>query len=207
MEGAATATLIVHPQGKVGLIGAEHSTPTSVITDLIAAGQSVMVIDTFLTGEHGSTPRDASDRFFTTYNRTDAALRVQDVVTALVYLRGRGDVVSINVVGMGEAGLWCLLASGFVDVERTVIDANQFDSDSDEAYLQSLPIPSIRRVGDVRTAAAQIAPHHLCVHNTGTRFKTDWISDVYEAVSASSKLALREKPLSTEGITAFLLGE
>ena len=149
--------------------------------------------------------RDDSLRYFTTYNRTDAALRVQDILTALAYLKSQAGVSTLNLIGLGEAGLWCLLAAGFTDVDRTVVDANQFDSDNDAAYLQTLPIPSIRRVGDFRTAGTLVAPRRLLIHNTGDTFQTDWLADVYQAVGAADRLKVEADALSEEDIAAWLV--
>ena len=179
------------------------------MADLLAAGESVLGIDPFLTGTQstadGKMIRDTSDRYFTTYNRTDAALRVQDIVTALTYLKSQIAVSNLNLIGLGEAGLWCLLAAGFADVARTVVDANQFDNDNDEAYLQNLPIPSIRRVGDFRTAGTLVAPRHLLIHNTGNTFQTDWIADVYRAVDATDRLQVETEAVSEADIAAWLV--
>ena len=169
--GNGSTTLIVHPQGAMNLIDSETGRPTRLVADLLAAGESVLGVDLFLTGAHsaadGKVIRDTSNRHFTTYNHTDAALRVQDILTALTYLKSQAAMSSLNLIGLGEAGLWCLLAAGFADVAHTVVDANGFDGDNDTAYLQTLPIPSIRRVGDFRTAGTLVAPHYLLIHNTG----------------------------------------
>ena len=87
---------------------------------------------------------------------------------------------------------------------RTVIDANGFDSDNDEAYLQDFPIPSIRRVGDFRTAGTLVAPRHLLIHNTRSTFQTDWIADVYRAVDAADRLCVETEVVSEEDIAAWL---
>ena len=177
------------------------------MADLLAAGESVLGVDLFLTGTRSATDgkviRDTSDRYFTTYNRTDAALRVQDILTALTYLKSQVAVSTLNLIGLGEAGLWCLLAAGFADVDRTVVDANQFDSDNDEAYLQNLPIPSIRRVGDFRTAGTLVAPRHLLIHNTSNTFQTDWIADVYRAVDAADRLRVETEAVSEADIATW----
>ena len=203
-----STTLIVHPQGAMNLINPETGEPTRLVADLLAAGESVLGIDPFLTGAHSSADgkviRDTSDRYFTTYNRTDAALRVQDIVTALTYLKSQIAVSNLNLIGLGEAGLWCLLAAGFADVGRTVVDANRFDNDNDEAYLQNLPIPSIRRVGDFRTAGTLVAPRHLLIHNTHNTFQTDWIADVYRAVDATARLRVESEAVSDEDIAAWI---
>ncbi|MCZ6680064.1 MAG: acetylxylan esterase [Candidatus Poribacteria bacterium] len=204
------ATLIVHPEGKAHLIDPETGDAMRLIVDLLAAGQSVLTVDVFLTGEHqsadGKTERDDSVRYFTTYNRTDAALRVQDILTALAYLTGKAEVSAVNLVGIGEAGLWSLLAAGFADADRIVADVNAFESDNDAAYLQSLPVPSIRRAGDFRTAGTLVTPRHLLIHNTGSAFETDWIADVYQAASAADRLRTETQAVSSEGIAEWLLG-
>ena len=203
-----SGTLIVHPQGAMNLIAPETGQPTRLVSDLLAAGGSVLGVDLFLTGGHSSADgkviRDTSDRFFTTYNRTDAALRVQDILTTLAYLKFQAGVSTRNLIGLGEAGLWCLLAAGFADVHRTVVDANRFDSDNDAAFLHTLPIPSIRRVGDFRTAGTLVAPRHLLIHNTGDTFRTGWIEDVYRAVDAADRLRVETEVVSDEDIAAWV---
>ena len=203
-----SATLIVHPQGAMNLIDSETGEPTRLVADLLAAGESVLGVDLFLTGTRGAADgkviRDTSDRYFTTYNRTDAALRVQDILTALAYLKSQVGLSTLNLIGLGEAGLWCLLAAGFADVARTVVDVNRFDNDNDETYLQNLPIPSIRRVGDFRTAGTLVAPRHLLIHNTSNTFQTDWIADVYRAVDAVDRLRVETEAVSEEDIAAWL---
>ena len=204
-----SATLIAHPQGAMNLINPETGQPTRLVSHLLAAGESVLGVDLFLTDAHSSAAgkviRDTSDRYFTTYNRTDAALRVQDILTALAHLKSQTGVSTLKLIGLEEAGLWCLLAAGFADVDRTVIDANQFDTDNDEAYLQNLPIPSIRRVGDFRTAGTLVAPRHLLIHNTGSTFQTDWIVDVYRAVDAADRLRVETESVSEADIAAWLI--
>ena len=204
-----SATLIVHPQGAMNLINPETGEPTRLVSDLLAAGESILGVDLFLTGAHSSADgkviRDTTDRYFTTYNRTDAALRVQDILTALEYLKSQAGVSTRNLIGLGEAGLWCLLAAGFADIDRTVVDANRFDSDNDAAYLHTLPIPSIRRVGDFRTAGTLVAPRHLLIHNTGNTFQTDWIADVYRAIDAADRLRVETEAVSETDIAAWLI--
>ena len=205
-----TATLIVHPDGKANLIDQDTGNPARLITDLLAAGQSVLTVDVFSTGEHlpadGKAARDTTSiGHFNTYNRTDAALRVQDILSTLGHLKSDEEISEVNLIGIGQAGLWCLLAAGFAEVGRTAIDADGFDSDADRAYLQSLPIPGIRRAGDFRTAGTLIAPRHLLIHNTGDAFQTGWIADVYRAVGVADRLRLEREVMSDTEVVAWLL--
>ena len=197
--------LIVHPEGKEKLIDSETGNPLPLITELLSADRKVLLIDVFGTGEHGDYERSEDANYFTTYNRTTAASRVQDIVTALRCFTGRGDVSEVNLIGIGEAGLWGLLAAGFTDVKNVVVDAAGFDNSSDDAFLETLPIPGIRRVGDFRTAGALLAPRSLIIHNTGDAFDTSWITEVYrniEAIEVSQQLHVAEGKLPDEEIVA-----
>ena len=200
--GHDPVTLIVHPEGKEKLINLETGEPSSLITALLGADQKVLIIDVFGTGEHNDYERSEDTNYFTTYNRTTAALRVQDIVTTLRGFTSRGDVSEVNLIGIGEAGLWSLLAAGFTEVKNVVIDAAEFDNSSDTAFLATLPIPGIRRVGDFRTAGTLVAPQPLIIHNTGDAFNTEWIAEVYGNIGASQHLLVEKEGLPDEEITA-----
>ena len=200
--GHDPVTLIVHPEGKEKLINSETGEPSSLITALLGADQKVLIIDVFGTGEHGNYERSEDTNYFTTYNRTTAALRVQDIVTTLRGFTGRGDVSEVNLIGIGEAGLWSLLATGFTDVKNVVVDVAAFDNSSDTAFLETLPIPSIRRVGDFRTAGTLVASQLLIIHNTGDAFGTEWIAEVYGNIGASQHLLVEKNRLTDEEIAA-----
>ena len=194
--------LIVHPEGKEQLIDSETGEPLPLITDLLSTDRKVLLIDVFGTGEHGDYERSEDTGYFTTYNRIAAALRVQDIVTTLRCFTGRGDVSEVNLIGIGEAGLWSLLAAGFTDVKNVVIDAAEFDNNSDDAFLETLPIPNIRQVGDFRTAGTLVAPQPLIIHNTGSAFDTTWITEVYGNIGASELLHIAKDRLPDAEIVA-----
>lgn len=117
---------------------------------------------------HGFTWwRQARSEYFTTYNRTDVQLHVQDILTSLVYLDSQPGIAKTHVVGDGAAGLWALLARSFAPVAgRTVADAAKFDL-SDQAFASRLFAPAIRRAGDLRTAVALMGRSPLLIHNAG----------------------------------------
>ena len=204
--GPDPVTLIVHPEGKAKLINPETGEPSSLITDLLSANQKVLSIDVFGTGEHSDYERSEDTNYFTTYNRTTAALRVQDIVTALHCFTDRGYASEVNLIGIGEAGLWSLLAAAFTDVKNIVVDAAQYALDSDAAFLETLPIPSIRRVGDLRTAGTLVAPRPLTIHNTGDVFDTGWIAEVYGNIGAGQNLLVERDKLSHEDIITQVIG-
>ncbi len=208
LVGHDPVVVIVHPEGKEKLIDAETGEPLPIITDLVSSipDHKVFIIDVFGTGEHGEYERSEETNYFTTYNRTTAALRVQDILTTLLYFSTRGDVSEVSLIGMGEAGLWGLLAAGFANIKNVVVDAAQFDNNSDNAFLETLPIPSLRKVGDFRTAGTLVAPRNLIIHNTGDNFDTRWIREVYRNIGMEQHLFVNKEKLSDSVIAGLIAG-
>jgi hypothetical protein len=117
------------------------------------------------------TPFDAAAaqkvRHFETYNRTPASQRVADIVAAFRANPGA------SIVADGDAALAALLAFPvWSPSAAAVLDVGQFDTSSDEAFLERLFIPGLRRAGDLKTAAPW-APRATLVHNAGGRFVVD----------------------------------
>ena len=166
------ATLLVHGEGKEAFFTGRGK-PRAPWRALLRAGQRVLAIDPFLTGEAEDAddiyPAEGIDHFFT-YNPVPVAARVQDVLTALGYLRDRPDTTSVRLIGQGPAGLWCLLAAaaaGSRGPRATCVEVAGFDFE--RGWESTCPIPAIRAAGDVTTAAALIAPSRLAVHGAGSR--------------------------------------
>ncbi|MCI0622263.1 MAG: acetylxylan esterase [Acidobacteria bacterium] len=195
-----TATLLVHPEGKMAF----QNDMSSIVSSLLKQGHLVLAIDCFNTGT-AKANRDMSDRFFTTYNRTDDANRVQDILTALAYLKKRPEVARINLAGLERAGLWCLLARGLApELHRTAADVAQFKSSSDQAYLEELYIPLIRRAGDFKTALTIASASGLLIHNTGDQFETGWLREAYQISKSDSLLRIETSKLSQAEIVVWL---
>jgi hypothetical protein len=162
-----------------------------------------MAIDTFRTGM-ASGERKTDVQFFTTYNRTDDAERIQDIVTAIAYLQQEYD--RVHIVGFGTAGLWALMAAAIVEVDgKVVADANQFDANDDNEFVKRLFVPCLRRIGDLRTALALIAPRPLLVHNIHPNFPRNWAESAYSAANATQRLLLSEKPVTAKQIFDWLV--
>jgi len=152
-------------------------------------------------------------KFFTTYNRTDEANRVQDILTAIAllkhtlmaYIGNEGQKTSLSVVAQGNAGLLALLARGLAPaIDRMVIDAAQFDSSSDEAFIKSMPIPGVRRAGDFTTAATVAPLTPLLIHNAGNKFKAEKIEAVYNAFGKAENFKSQSAKLSDAELVTWL---
>ena len=200
---AKGAVLVVHAKGSDALIG-EKDRPCELLQELLDQGKSVLAITPFRIGDEERTV----GKFPETFLPTDTAYRVHDILLALKCLRARETSAGlpIELIGLDDAGVWCLLASA-VDgrVASTVLDANGFDPNDDAAWVEKDFVPCIRSVGDVATAAAMIAPAQLAVFNTGGAAGWQRVKDVYAAVGADS-LRVEEKDLAPAEI-AGLAGE
>ena len=163
-----------------------------------------MSIDAFNTGA-AKAKRDMSDPFFTTYNRTDDSHRVQDILTAIAYLEGRPEVARVNLAGVGKGGLWCLLARALAPgLHRTLVDVSRFSSEEDQAYLEHLYVPVLRRAGDFKTASMLAPATRLLIHNTGDSFDTGWFRQAYELAGKTDLLEIEPAEFSREQVLAWL---
>ncbi len=107
------------------------------------ASHAALKITPFQTGS-AVAPRDRSGVMFTTFNKTDDAERVQDILTALKWLNQD----STRLVCRGKAALWCTLAAA-VSPKKVELDAPvpaNFKG-SDQDWIDYMFIPSIQRAG------------------------------------------------------------
>jgi hypothetical protein len=79
LPGTGAATLVIHPDG------AEAARRDARVAELIRASKAVLLIDVFQTGK-AVAPRDLTKQFISTFNASDDANRVQDILTALRFL-------------------------------------------------------------------------------------------------------------------------
>jgi hypothetical protein len=103
---------------------------------------------------------------FETYNRTPASQRVADIALALTA------APRAILVADGEAALPALLAQAAAPVERAIVEVGEFDNASDQAFLDRLYIPGLRRAGDLQTAVSMSAGP-IFIHGAGSRFKLE----------------------------------
>jgi len=202
---SGASTLLIHPQG----INALYS---PIVRDLLARGHVVFAIDPFgigqNVGEQNPEQPRGSTKFFTTFNRTDDAERIYDIVLALRHILST-DPQTANVVGFGDAGLWTLIAGAVLEPRDTkcrfAIDTAGFNTADHQDYLCRLPIPGILKAGGLPNAAALVAPHDLLLHNTGDVFDSTWASAAY-ALYPGATLIVQKDRLQNDALIAFLDG-
>jgi dienelactone hydrolase len=189
------ATILLSPKGKA-ILADPASAP--LVRSLLAAGQSVLAPDLFLTGEHvlpagTKTERDEGSNQFYTYNRTDTQERVHDVLTAIAFLRGQG-VERINLVGEGDAGVWALLAASAAEdaLDHVVAYGMDSSSDDDASGLRNL-VPGLFKLGGVATAVALAAPTPVLVVGADPAFAGPRIPAAYAAAGATDGFRRAER--------------
>jgi dienelactone hydrolase len=133
------------------------------------------------------TPFDAAAAakisHFETYNRTATSQRVADIVSAV------RESPSATLIADGDAALAGLLAAAIVPIPRAVLNVGGFDASSDEAFLDHVYIPGLRRAGDLQTAASLVRGDVL-VHGAGDRFQVTGLRVEPRAMSAAQIVAL-----------------
>lgn len=124
-EGAKPAVLVVGDDAKAD------------------AGHASLKITVFQTGA-SAAPRDRSDSMFLTFNKTDDAERVQDILTALKWMNQD----STRLVCRGTAAIWCTLAAS-VSPNKVELDAPVPAAfrGNDQDWIDRCFIPSIQRAG------------------------------------------------------------
>jgi hypothetical protein len=142
--GSKDVTLVIHPHG------AEAARHTLLVEGLIDSGRSVLMIDAFQTGASRAY-RNRSNRYFLTYNRSDDANRVQDILTALAFLKSNYSG-RIQLVGLENAGVWCTFAAAVAPISVTLSANLDGFSGSDEDFKKLFFVPGIQRAGGLRAA-------------------------------------------------------
>ncbi|MGN6361339.1 MAG: hypothetical protein ACTHNK_13225, partial [Thermomicrobiales bacterium] len=204
----ARAAVVAHAGGKAALLRPDGA-PGALLAGLLAAGWAVLAPDLFLTGEYhqpwGRAGRDQSALYFTTYNWTDTALRVQDLLTTLAVLRERAPAAALALIGRGEAGLWSLLARAVVaDPPRVVADTAGFDRTSDQDYLDRLYVPGLRRAGDFLAALTLAAPAPVLLDRARANFVPAEVTALYQSLGAAGALRATEAEADATTILNWL---
>jgi hypothetical protein len=193
---AMAPTLLVHPNGVASVLD------SPLVKAILNRGGIVMSIDAFQTGS-AVAPRVTTARAFTAYNQTNDAGRVQDILTALEYLRTRSKAQTVNLVGLEIAGVWSYFARAMAGQGVTLVaDLAQFAADTDSEYLDKFFIPGLRKAGDFRAAAVMNSQGRALVYNAAPQFPSDWARQAAKA--AGSELDLRPGRVDDQELVAWL---
>jgi hypothetical protein len=201
--------VVAHGRGKGALVDIARGGPGDYVSSFLQRGFSVVTIDPFLIGESAGT-REAAQRvqkaFPDTFLPTDTAYRIQDVLTAAAFLRGRTGAKTVGVVGLEDAGVWALFAAALDPaIDTTAVDLHTVNLDDDVTWATRFYLPSIRSIGDAVTAATLIAPRKLVTVVAGPSATYTGMQKAYYAASANGSLVTVESQSPPPGaiVAAF----
>jgi dienelactone hydrolase len=110
-----------------------------------STAKSALLLTVFQTGD-AIAPRDRSAPHFLTFNRTDDANRVQDILTAVAYLTQEG-AQDVRVVASGRAVLWAEFAAAVAPQPFVVERSLDGFSSQDQDFINQFFVPGIQRAG------------------------------------------------------------
>jgi hypothetical protein len=150
-KGNSQAVLVVHPEGE------DPGWKLAQQNKLAAGGQTLLALTVFQTGK-SAAPRNRSHQHFLTFNVSDDAARVQDILTALRFLQTDG-AQTVRIVADGRAAWWATFAAAASAPEFAIhLEGSKDDlQDTEAAYTQRFNVPGILRCGGLRTANRLIA--------------------------------------------------
>jgi hypothetical protein len=141
LPGEGRKLLFIHPDG------AEAARKSPELANLVRTGRPIYTIDAFQTGA-AVAPRNRDAKMFLTFNQSDDANRVQDILTVLRWL----DAPDVELVGVGKAAVWCQFAAA-VSRQRVILKADVSNfTGTDQDYIDRFFVPGIQRAGGLRAA-------------------------------------------------------
>ncbi|MPZ17836.1 MAG: hypothetical protein GEV06_08000 [Luteitalea sp.] len=137
-----------------------------------------------------ASPADLPE-FVSTFGKRLA--QIQDVATGLAFARARWPKDPLTLVGLGRCGLLAALGGAVSgEADRVVVDLAGRNPGLDAELLELLPVASLRRAGDLRTAALLLMRKPLELVNPGASFDRTWYRERAAAVGLSQNLRFRE---------------
>jgi dienelactone hydrolase len=104
--------------------------------------RGIITINTF------HRPTSPTTKMFLTFNRSDDANRVQDILTALAWINKPGVVLACGE----KAAVACLFAAAVSPVQVSLPDQPHNFTGSDQNFLDDFFVPGIQRAGGLRVA-------------------------------------------------------
>jgi hypothetical protein len=166
IPGSGKTAVVVNPKGSA------EALETSIVRDLRKQGRPILLLDVFQTGaarapragdvqsgaalkisdedDEAHADAAAGSPKFLTFNVSDDAARVQDIVTAIVYVsKSTSDV---ELFSTGDAVLWSTFAAAVSPIPVSLHLENVPELKSYSDYLQHFNVPGILRAGGVTVA-------------------------------------------------------
>ena len=167
IPGSGPPAIVIDPDGSAAAL------KTATFARLQKEGRPILLVDAFQTGaakaprngdsSNGTSLKPSADADeeeqanaaaggpkFLTFNVSDDAARVQDVITAIVF--ASKDNSAVDVYASGDAALWSTFAAAVRGVQVSLHLENVPKLTSDSDYVQHFNVPGILRAGGIATA-------------------------------------------------------
>lgn len=168
LPGTGALAIVIDPEGSAAAMESE------TVKRLRQQGRPVLALDVFQTGA-AKAPRNRGDEQsanaaasmgltdleklteittggprFLTFNVSDDAARVQDIVTAIVYAKQNGH--EVELYARGNAAIWATFAAAVINTPLPLHLENEPKLQSDDDYLVHFDVPGIERAGGLAVA-------------------------------------------------------
>ena len=186
--------LLVYPEELGGLLipGTDRVQPW--IEPLLSKGYRVYRISGYASGRL-RIPQSVWDSYDWpwTYNRDNRLNGIQDILTALAYLKQALPDARHTVAGLSRCGVPTAFAGAvFGEADRVLVDLNRSDPGHDGELLKLLPVGSLKRVGDFRTAALLLMQKPLTLFNPAEDFDSAWHESLAQKLGLTGNLVFQK---------------
>ncbi len=186
--------LLVYPEELGGLKIPGSQTVQPWIEPLLSKGYRVYRVSGYASGRLRIPQRvwDSYDLPWA-YNRDNRLNGIQDILTALTWLKQSRPGERLTAAGLSRCGLLtAFAASVFGRADRVLADLDRCDPGFDGDLLKVLPVGSIKRVGDFRTAALLLMQNPVTLLNTAEGFDSAWYEEMGQKLGLSGNLGLKK---------------
>jgi dienelactone hydrolase len=135
--GPNPRVIVVHPTGA---------------TEATRPKEAALLLTTFQTGR-SKARRESPKKYHLTFNRSDDANRVQDIVTAISYLNAQS-AAPIELRCTETAAIWCTFAAALSPVKVKLDAPLGAFRGTDQQFLDDFFVPGIQRAGGLPAALA-----------------------------------------------------
>jgi hypothetical protein len=153
IPGSGKTAIVVDPNGSAAALD------TAVVNRLRKERRPILLLDAFQTGA-AKAPRDEQTLHFLTFNVSDDAARVQDLVTAIVYSsQNDKSGQDVDLFATGDAGVWATFAAAVSSMKISLHMENSPKLATDADYLAHFNVPGIQSAGGMAIAEKLTAAH------------------------------------------------
>ena len=208
-KASGRVAVVFGERGQAGLIARDGSI-NGLDQALLDRGVSVIEFDPLLVGESLDPVSPSATRpvtaHFSTYNRSLAADRMQDLATVVSWVRSLEGTREVSLIGWGDFGALTLLARPSLEgISRTYVRLPRFDNGNgkDDASA-SIDLPGLLQFGGLKAAAALSSPHPLWISGVVERDQGSWPVNAYALSDASSALRIDLVEPSAEELAKWI---